>query len=209
MAIKVIDSRRFNTINTVSNIPTPKEVVMSKENAIVVKQSNPKQEEKAVKKQEEIVPMVQIPAVMWQQMIQEVANLKKEIGRAYNRGLSTPEVPAPTKHKEVKKQVIRINAETVSKEVAPVKVKADMHEAGFKAIETRMVNYVHKRPAEVLLAFKGAKVGEVRKVLVDKGMPTQKELRMRLDKIEGRYHGFTLKVETKAGPRYPKLAFQF
>jgi len=193
-----------------------KEVAMSKVKAIVVKVSpvkvNPSKE--VVVKQE---PNYK---AMYQQALEKIQSLSQEV-RAMQIRLEPKEVTegkkimqgglAPKKHQEVKKQVIRISAQTAEPKVEEVVVKAkpDMHEAGFKAIETRMVNYVHKRPQEVKVAFVGAKVGEVRKVLVDKGLPTEKMLKMRLDKVEGRYHGFTLKVETKAGPRYPKLAFQF
>jgi len=169
MAIKVIDTRRFNTINTVSNIPTQKEVVMSKVNAIVVKQSNPKQEEKVMKMYTE-------------------SEVQQMIAYALSKKVQPQEVVK-------KQQVMRISAQT-QEEVAPIKVKADMHAAGVKAYQTR----IHNQQGHVFVEVaKKYQPGQTFTITVDSGLPTVKTLRAKYDSRSGRLHSFRVKVEKQVG----------
>lgn len=186
MAIKVIDSRRFNIVPQVSNVPTQKEVVMSKVNAIVVKQVSisPKQEVKAVQK------------------MYTLEEVKVIAAREYNRGLSEKEVPAPTKHKVMPKQIIKVQAETQE-----VKPKADMHAAGIKAYATRIVNQngeVFKRIARTEQA------GHLFHITMDQGLPTEKVLRVKMDTKSGKVAQFRAKVEKKGkAPWYAPITLSF
>lgn len=179
MAIKVIDSRRFNTMSQESNLKSQKEVVMSKVNAIVVKQVNPKQEVKVMKQEPNYKQM-------YQDALAQVVSLKQQIGAMAIR----------LEPKEVKKQeVIRISAQS-AQEVAPIKVKADMHAAGVKAYATRIHNQMGWRFQQVA---KSGEVGKVFSILIDEGLPTEKTLKAKYDSRSGRLHSFRVKVEKKVG----------
>jgi hypothetical protein len=203
MAIKVMDSRRFNIVPQVSNIPTQKEVVMSKVNAIVVKQVssiNPKQEVTMNYKQ------------MYQQALEQVISLKQEV-KAMAIRLEPKEVTAPLSKKEVytrthhhpraEVKVLRVNAKSVE-EVAPIKVKADMHAAGVKAYATRIHNQMGWKFQEVA---KSGEVGKVFSILIDEGLPTEKTLRAKYDSRSGRLHSFRVKVEKRLGK--PDYSFYY
>jgi len=216
-SVKEVTEMKVRAI-VVKNIPQQEVMVpMSKakkmaEDAVVFTLKNAAQcnPNKEVKVKAEVFTRPQVEWLLKEErekFAKEVAALRGEISRLTGKEIDR----TPTRHQEVKKQVIRINAQSAPKvvEEEPVKVKADMHAAGVKAITTRMVKQVHANPQEVLRVFKGAKVGEVRRITVDRGLPTQKELRMKFKAQDGRLHQFALEVVTKYGNHYPVIAFQF
>lgn len=198
MAIQVIDRRSATSamfvapVVKVSNIPTKQEVVMSKVNAIVVKQITPVVEQQFNPKVEEVK--------MKTQKMFTLEEVNKMVKAAVDLALGSR-----------KPQVMRVNAETVQP-VEEVKVKADMHEAGRKAYRTRIFAQAQKTCKEVVQQYQP---GVVFEVTMDSGLPTAKVLKMKYDSKDGRLHSFRAKVETgKPGSsaykvRYEKISYQF
>ncbi len=202
MAIQVIDRRNsalFQAVNP-NTLKSQQEVVMSKVNAIVVRQVspapkneidfnsrkstvNPKQEVKAVKNTERTFSYTR---TQLNQLIQEAVAVA--LGKK-SQVLKTNEEVAR------KQQVMRVQAQTQEVE-KPIKVKADMHAAGIKAYGTRIFNQNHKVFEEVARKHE---VGTVFSITMDRGLPTEKVLRAKLDSRTKQGAQFRVKVEKRSG----------
>ena len=196
MVIKVMDRRSSaqfaQVINT--NIPTSKEVVMSKVNAIVVKQVSTSPKMKSIGLSKEVAPVEKMYTMT---QVKEMIALALEARRTKGTYRTAEPVESDlkwTRGRESRKEVIKVQAQ--SEEVAPIKVKADMHAAGVKAYATR----IHNQQGHVFVEVaKKYQPGQTFTITVDSGLPTVKTLRCKYDSVSGRLHSFRVKVEKRAG----------